>query len=101
MALDLTGATETGEFAPAELESPFRETERAFHASLGGLTTDEQGREVLVGLTFDETLFYLDFLRALGRAKTRDNLVRDRHRSLRKRYEVARDGEPRPRPSIA
>jgi len=104
MARDLTGThegTRCTPVSPAELKSPFLESERAFHASLGGLSTDEQGREVLVGLTFDETLFYLGFLRAFGREKTRDTEVRDRHRSLRKRYEVARDGEPRPRASYA
>ena len=59
---------------------------------MGGLTTDSEGREVLVGLTFDETRFYLAFIRAIGREKTRDRQVRDRHRNLRKRYELARDG---------
>ena len=75
-----------------EPKSAFLETEWAFHRSLGGLTTDSQGREVLVGLTFDETQFYLAFIRAFGREKTRDREVRERHRSLRKRYELARDG---------
>ena len=75
-----------------EPESAFLETERAFHSSLGGLTADSQGREVLIGLTFDETQFYLAFIRAFGREKTRDREVRERHQSLRKRYELARDG---------
>ena len=96
MLLQLTSSTDQSRAdtlaAPAELGSPFRETERAFHRSLGGLAADAQGREVLVGLTFDETLFYLAFIRAFGRERTHDPQIRDRHRSLRKRYELARDG---------
>lgn len=96
MVLHLTGRTDqSGGGSPTAVPkkaSPFLETERAFHASLGGLTTDAQGREVLVGLTLDETVFYLTFIRAVGRERSFDRQVRDRHRSLRKRYESTRDG---------
>lgn len=41
----------------------FSDSERKWHADMRSLTTDERGREVLVGLTVDETEFYVASIR--------------------------------------
>ena len=41
----------------------FTEAERAHKTEMRAITKDSQGREVLVGLTFDETAFYMSFSR--------------------------------------
>lgn len=41
----------------------FSEQERLWHSEMRGIAIDEQGREVLVGLTMDETVFYMTYVR--------------------------------------
>lgn len=58
----------------------FTEHERIFFIETRALTKDNEGREVLVGLTLEETEFYMTFSR---RFTTGD---RDRNKENRKRY---------------
>jgi hypothetical protein len=71
----------------------FTDAERTFLAEMRGLTTDAQGREVLVGLTLDETEFYMEYTRKFefitpkGIRETED---RERYLKLHNKYDLAR-----------
>jgi hypothetical protein len=71
----------------------FTDAERAFLTGMRGLTTDAQGQEVLVGLTLDETKFYMEYTRKFefitpkGVRETED---RGRYLKLHNKYDVAR-----------
>lgn len=41
----------------------FTEAERVYLTEMRAITKDSQGREILVGLTLDETTVYMDFVR--------------------------------------
>ena len=41
----------------------FTEAERAYKTEMRAITKDSQGREVLVGLTIEETVFYMEYVR--------------------------------------
>jgi hypothetical protein len=43
--------------------SIFTDADRAYLAEMRSITTDSQGREVLVGLTWEETAFYMEYAR--------------------------------------
>jgi hypothetical protein len=69
----------------------FSDSERAWHSEMRGLATDEQGREVLVGLTMDETIFYTTYSRTRAAGDPdRDPDNRGRFLKLRQKHEVAR-----------
>jgi len=63
--------------------------QRAHLTEMRALTTDEQGREVLVGLTHAETVFYLEYgrRRIAGERSTKD---RERYLELHEQHERAR-----------
>jgi len=67
----------------------FSDSERKRHAEMRSLTTDEHGREVLVGLTVEETEFYVTYLRTRHSGK-RTLSDRDRYLELRQKHEKAR-----------
>ena len=53
------------------------------------ITTDEQGREVLIGLTFEETAFYMARVRR-GPPTIPDLVSREKYLELDKKHELAR-----------
>jgi hypothetical protein len=58
----------------------FSDSERVWHTEMRGISTDEQGREVLVGLTMEETVFYVT------RTRNRGSGVRDSDPGNRARF---------------
>jgi hypothetical protein len=72
-----------------ETESLYREGFLRFSESIGGTTTDAEGRTVLRGLSFEETeLFAADYVAfRMGRPPV---LPRDRRNVLDVRWEAAR-----------
>jgi len=73
--------------------SAFNDTERAYYTEMRGLTSDAEGREVLVGLTFEETVFCIEYKRKLepgGPPRNRDREDRERYLRLHEKYDVAR-----------
>jgi hypothetical protein len=69
----------------------FTDSERAFHLEMRGLTKDEHGRELLVGLTTEETEFYVTHVRrrAAGN-RDRDLANQARFLELHQKHEFAR-----------
>jgi hypothetical protein len=67
----------------------FTDNERATHSSTRALSTDASGREVLVGLDYEETTWYVQYLRTLGHGQTGPESER-RFRELNDRHEMAR-----------
>lgn len=69
----------------------FTETEREYLTEMRAIVTDSQGREVLCGLTFAESDFYMSHVRAResgNRDHNRDNrdaflLLHDKHERAR------------------
>jgi hypothetical protein len=74
----------------------FTDEERIPLVMARALSKDEEGREVLVGLTLDETSFVMErrrrFLAAIGTGERdrRDPASRDRFRELSEKHEKAR-----------
>jgi hypothetical protein len=69
----------------------FSDQERAWHTEMRGISTDEHGREVLVGLTMEETVFYMS--RARNRASGVRNSDPDNRTcflGLHQKHELAR-----------
>ena len=67
----------------------FTESERAYLKEMRAISTDSQGREVLVGLTVEETALYMAHSRAfLSGNRDRDN--RDAYLRLHDKHERAR-----------
>lgn len=67
--------------------SPFDEAERLYLDSIDGIDRDDEGREVFVGLTYDETIEYRDLARGL---KSERRSQRQRYFELHEKYEIAR-----------
>ena len=67
----------------------FTDAERAYLTEMRALTTDGQGREVLAGLTFDETVFYIERGRRFVQG-IRDRDSRDRFLELHEKHERVR-----------
>jgi hypothetical protein len=67
----------------------FTDQERAYQTEMRGIGTDSQGREVLVGLTFEETDFYMHHVRAFA-AGHRDREARQRYLDLHHKHELLR-----------
>jgi len=69
----------------------FTDSEREFHTEMRGLTKDEHGREVLVGLTLDETEFYVTHVRRRTAGdRDRDRANQARYLELHQKHEFAR-----------
>jgi hypothetical protein len=51
---------------------------------------DPEGREVLVGLTFDETAWYFDYLATRTGGGRRSSADRDRYLALHNKHEMVR-----------
>ena len=67
------------------------EDERASLGRMRGITQDPQGRAVLVGLTFEETDFYITYRRKfLTPERDRDRENQRRYLELHRRHEIAR-----------
>jgi hypothetical protein len=66
----------------------FTDEERAQLSEFRAITTDEQGREVLVGLTLEETAFYMAHVKR--RPIIPDREGRKRYIELDKKHELAR-----------
>lgn len=63
----------------------FSAAERAHLIEMRAISTDSQGREVLVGLTFEETDFYMNYLRDKS-----DSSMKQRYLKLYEKHESAR-----------
>ena len=68
----------------------FSDDERAYLTEMRGITTDSSGREILVGLTLDETAFYIEYARASILGLSRDQEQSDRYLELHEKHERAR-----------
>jgi hypothetical protein len=68
----------------------FTDEERAYFKEMRAITTDAEGREVLVGLTADETEFYMTFTRRFPANRDRNPEHRKRYRELHEKRERAR-----------
>lgn len=69
----------------------FSEAERVYLKEMRAISSDSQGREILCGLTREETLFYMAHSRAFvsgNRDRDRDN--RDEYLKLHDKHELAR-----------
>lgn len=66
----------------------FTDEERATLTEFRAITTDEQGREVLVGLTLEETAFYVAHVKQ--RRTNPDRVAQKRYLELDKKHERAR-----------
>ena len=69
----------------------FTDDERAYLTEMRAITTDAIGNEVLVGLTLEETAFYMDHARQFGTGE-RDHRNADRYLELHDKHEAARLG---------
>ena len=69
--------------------SVFTEKDRTFLTELRAITKDAQGREVLVGLTEQETAFYMEYSRRRLKGEG-DPSGRDRYLELSEKHELAR-----------
>ena len=69
----------------------FTDAERAWHTEMRGLAVDEEGRWVLVGLTMEETEFYMTHIRRRSFGD-RDRVPANRARflDLHQKHEIAR-----------
>jgi hypothetical protein len=69
----------------------FTDDERASLGWMRGITQDPQGRAVLVGLTFEETDFYITYRRKfLTPERHRDREHQRRYLELHRKHEIAR-----------
>ncbi len=70
------------------------DSERAYLVEMRALTTDAEGREVLVGLTFEETLEYLKLAHTTGASGASSAGARyddgERYLALHDKHELAR-----------
>ena len=72
------------------------DVDRLWRTNARSLTTDSQGRETLIGLTFEESVWYLDYekRRSSGELRRGPQDVRrrdhDQHEALRMRHEQCR-----------
>lgn len=72
------------------------EGERAYLTEMRGLTTDLQGNEILVGLTVEESIWYMEHNRQWLAEHMDDSIPnksregRQRHRELHEKYQRAR-----------
>lgn len=69
----------------------FADDERAHLTAIRGITTNEHGEEVLVGLNVEETEFYMTYARE-QRSSPCDSQRSERYQSLHNKYEMARLG---------
>ena len=67
----------------------FTDDERAYLTEMRAITTDAIGNEVLVGLTLEETAFYMDHARQFVTGE-RDHRNADRYLELHEKHEAAR-----------
>ncbi|MHB1271420.1 MAG: hypothetical protein ACYCZD_01395 [Rhodanobacter sp.] len=67
----------------------FTDDERAYLTEMRAITTDMQGREIFVGLTPEETDFYIGYSRDLH-SNNRSNADSARYLELNDKHEVAR-----------
>ena len=67
----------------------FTEDERAAHSSTRALSTDASGREVLAGLDYEETTWYVQYLRTHGNGQHAAEST-SRFLELHDRHEIAR-----------
>jgi hypothetical protein len=65
----------------------FTDAERKSLSATRSITRDEQGREVLVGLTERETIRYMSYVRRGG---SRLKAEREMHKQLEQKHEYAR-----------
>ena len=69
----------------------FTDSERAFHLEMRGLAKDVRGQEVLVGLTAEETEFYVIHVRRRSAGnRDRDRANKARYLELHQKHEFAR-----------
>jgi len=69
--------------------SIFTDADRTSLVEMRALTTDSAGREVLVGLTFEETVFYMEYTnKRMQGYKDRPNSKR--YLQLHEKHELAR-----------
>jgi len=69
----------------------FTDAERAWHSEMLGLAVDEEGREVLVGVTMEETEFYVTHIRKRTCGdRDRNPVNRTRFLELHEKHEIAR-----------
>lgn len=69
----------------------FTEAERAYHREMRSLTTDAGGREILVGLTLEETEFYVSYSRRRSSGdRDRDPVNKSRFLELHEKHEWVR-----------
>ncbi len=69
----------------------FTDDERAYLAEMRAITTDAQGCEILVGLTLEETEFYVTHSRDLLEGR-RNHAESERYLALHDKHEAARLG---------
>ena len=69
----------------------FTDGEHAYLTEMRAITTDAQGREVLVGLTLEETGFYIAYSRDL-RGNSHNSEDSDRYLELHEKHEAERLG---------
>lgn len=67
----------------------FTDRERARLSEFRAITTDAQGREILVGLTLEETAFYMAHVRAAVTGQP-DRAGKKKYVELNKKHERAR-----------
>jgi hypothetical protein len=68
----------------------FSDSERVWHTEMRGISTDEHGREVLAGLTMEETAFYMSRTRSRASGVHDNPNSRTRFLELREKHERAR-----------
>lgn len=69
----------------------FTDADRAFLTEIRAITTNSEGLEVLVGLTFEETEFYMKFTNQ-GSSESFSNEDTERYLELHEKHESARLG---------
>ena len=73
----------------------FTDEERAELSMFRAITRDQQGREILAGLTLEETAFYMAYVRRRTPIVP-DREGRERYLELDKKHELARLAMPGP-----
>jgi hypothetical protein len=69
----------------------FTDAERAWHSEMRGLAVDQEGRAVLVGLTMEESEFYVTHIRKRSSGDhDRNPVSRTRFLELHEKHEIAR-----------
>ncbi len=68
----------------------FTDAERTYFQEMRAIAKDERGQEVLVGLTYEETDFYLAYGRILGQPKRASRADRQVYLRLHDRHERMR-----------